>query len=703
LILNNSRIISSALYLFSILLSACGGWGGSAAPAGGGTVSYSVVGKVSGLTSSVVLKDSSGENHTVSANGNTTFATSVPNGSTYDISVYIQPTGQTCSVRHGRGIVTSDITDVEVPCEDISYTVAGSISGLTGSVVLQDNGGDDLTVSANGTFIFATSITNGKTFKVTVLTQPNGQTCSVSAGAGTISGNNVSNVAVICATNTYSVGGTVSGLTGIVVLQNNNGDDLTVTADGAFTFATQVANSSPYSVTVLIQPAGQNCSVASGTGTISLANVTNLAITCTANTYTIGGTVTGLNGIMVLQNNGTDKLAISANGIFTFATAVTYGNPFNVSQFSLQYTNQICTITGGSGAAISNITNIKVSCKIPPTGTWSATGALTTGRSDHTETLLQNGKVLVTGGAENSVGSLASSELYDPVSGTWSVTGAMTTTRRFHTATLLENGKVLVTGGYGLNNLASSELYDPATGTWSTTGSLNFARNTHTATLLPSGKVLVTGGFDGASTFLAISELYDPATGTWSTTGALATARDKHRATLLPNGKVLVTGGWNGTLGIYVTGNELYDPATGTWNAAGSLTTARIYHTATSLPNGKVLVTGGANGANLASSELYDPATGTWSATTALNTGRSYHTATLLPSGKVLVTGGWSGTVNLVSSELYDPATGIWSATGALINARVNHTATLLSSGKVLVTAGFVNGGQSMASCELYW
>jgi PKD repeat protein len=82
---------------------------------------------------------------------------------------------------------------------------------------------------------------------------------------------------------TYTVGGTVSGLTGgTLVLQNNGGDNLSITADGSFTFATPLAEGSNYDVTVLTQPADQKCSVSNGSGTISGASVTDVVVTCTA-------------------------------------------------------------------------------------------------------------------------------------------------------------------------------------------------------------------------------------------------------------------------------------------------------------------------------------------------------------------------------------------------------------------------------------
>ena len=90
----------------------------------------------------------------------------------------------------------------------------------------------------------------------------------------------------------------------------------------------------------------------------------------------------------------------------------------------------------------------------PATETFTPTGSMESARSGHTATLLQDGKVLVLGGTVyvsisigKSLQSLGTAEIFDPISGTFSQTGSLGTARTAHTATLLNNGKVLVTGG----------------------------------------------------------------------------------------------------------------------------------------------------------------------------------------------------------------------------------------------------------------
>lgn len=269
----------------------------------------------------------------------------------------------------GSGTAASNVTTVSIACTN---TIGGTISGLVGTgLVLQDNNGDNLTVKAGATsFTFATAISGGAAYKVSVLTQPSSpvQSCVVTAGSGTASGN-VTTVSIACTTTTYTIGGMISGLAGTgLVLEDNGGDSLPVTANGSFTFPTPIDSGDSYNVTVQTQPAGENCVVSAGTGTATSA-VSNIGVACTSSTYTVGGTVTGLAGTgLMLQNNGTDTLTIAnPNQVpytFTFATALADGTAYSVT-VSSQPTSpaQSCVVTsGGAGTSSVNVTNVQVTC-----------------------------------------------------------------------------------------------------------------------------------------------------------------------------------------------------------------------------------------------------------------------------------------------------------------------------------------------------
>lgn len=300
----------------------------------------------------------------------------------------------------------------------------------------------------------------------------------------------------------------------------------------------------------------------------------------------------------------------------------------------------------------------------PGSSSWSNTGNLKTGRFLFGNVVtLKTGKVLIAGGTDTSGQSdYGSAELYDPSTGSWSYTGSLNIPRRNPTLTMLDDGRVLISGGRhgppdGSSFLASAEIYDPSTGVWSFTGHLETAREVHRAVRLQNGKVLVAGG-EGPWTVLGnTTELFDPAKGKWTTTGPMSVGWVFATLTLLNDGRVLRAGGWDGGTNYYASA-ELYDPVTGTWTPTDTMQIARAGHTATLLPDGKVLVSGGndANG-SLASSELYDPSSGTWSLDANFQVDRSGHLAIWLPTtGQVLAVGGWTGhpsTGPLASSELY--------------------------------------------------
>ncbi len=370
--------------LTACLLSGCGGGGGSsstpaASPsAPSGTQTYSVTGNVTGLASgtSVVLAVD-GQHQSVTQNGGFSTGLALGTGSSYSVTVATQPTGETCTVSNGSGtIASSNINNIQVACSANpaqTYTISGGLTGLASgaTLVLQNNGGDNLTVNANGSFTFATALVNQAAYDVTVLTQPTGQTCSIAHPAGTVQGANVTSVAVSCANSpppAYTIGGSVTGLssgTG-VTLQENGADSLFAT-NGSFTFSQAVGQGATYAVTILTQPQQETCSASNGSG-IATANVTNVQIACAANAYSIGGTLGGLavGTSVVLQDNGSDNLTLTNNGAFTFTQSVAAFSSYNVTVLT-QPLHQVCTVANPSmGTAVANVTNVAANCAPGP-------------------------------------------------------------------------------------------------------------------------------------------------------------------------------------------------------------------------------------------------------------------------------------------------------------------------------------------------
>lgn len=257
-----------------------------------------------------------------------------------------------------------------------TYSIGGSVTGLTGTgLVLQDNGGDNLSVTANGSFTFATKINSGANYSVTVMTQPSGQNCTVTSGAGMASAN-VTNVSVAC-TNTTSnvtIGGSVAGLTGTgLVLQDNGADSLSISQNGAFTFATSLASGTSYTVTVSTQPTGQTCTVTNGTGTTASANVTNVAVSCSAVAASVGkfaytasygagtiasftidptsGKLTATAGSGIADGTHPAAVSLAPNGKFAFSAS---DNGKHIQAYTIDQTSGALSLVGSYSTGFAN-------------------------------------------------------------------------------------------------------------------------------------------------------------------------------------------------------------------------------------------------------------------------------------------------------------------------------------------------------------
>jgi hypothetical protein len=154
-------------------------------------------------------------------------------------------------------------------------------------------------------------------------------------------------------------------------------------------------------------------------------------------------------------------------GIFTSAGAMTARRTFHTA--TLLADGRVLITGGDTGTEQLSSAELYD----PTTGTFDPTDRMGLGREFHTATLLTDGRVLVAGGGGDYTNRqfLYAVEIYDPTTGTFTGTSSMAEARTNHASALLDDGRVLVTGGYGTQApLPSAEIYDPQTGTFSPAG-----------------------------------------------------------------------------------------------------------------------------------------------------------------------------------------------------------------------------------------
>lgn len=248
-----------------------------------------------------------------------------------------------------------------------SYGVGGSVSGLVAgqTLVLQDNGGDALTVSANGAFSFPKKLGSGDAYAITVASQPAGETCSVAGGAGSVANADVANAVVSCSDKAFVLGGSVSGLVAAGLVLANGAETLAVPAGaGQFSFAAPVAFTSGYAVTVSQQPAGLSCAVQNASGTMPAQDVKSVAVSCTDQPFTLGGSIAGLGSATgLVLANGADTLAVPAGATqFTMPAPVPFSTAYAVTVQAAP-TGLSCSVANGSGTMpAGNLATVAVTC-----------------------------------------------------------------------------------------------------------------------------------------------------------------------------------------------------------------------------------------------------------------------------------------------------------------------------------------------------
>ena len=162
----------------------------------------------------------------------------------------------------------------------------------------------------------------------------------------------------------YSVGGGVTGLNASGLVLANGTDTIAVAAGAtAFTLPTPATQGASYAVVVQAQPAGEQCSVGNGAGTIAGANVTSVAVTCAVLAHSLGGTISGLPSTGLVLSNGADTVAPAAGALaFTFPTPVAEGGAFAVA-VQAQPSGATCSVGGASGTmGKSDMNAVAVTC-----------------------------------------------------------------------------------------------------------------------------------------------------------------------------------------------------------------------------------------------------------------------------------------------------------------------------------------------------
>lgn len=172
----------------------------------GGKASFTLGGSISGLANQgLILQNNGGNDLPVNAGATSfSFPNGISYGTEYKVSIKQQPDHMTCAFLGGTEVGSAGHTtsiNIVLSCSQNAYTVGGTVEGLTGGDLVLVNGSatGSFTVTKGATsFTVPGTIPVGTAYGVTVLTQPAGQTCSVSNGSGVMGDAARTNIVVKC-------------------------------------------------------------------------------------------------------------------------------------------------------------------------------------------------------------------------------------------------------------------------------------------------------------------------------------------------------------------------------------------------------------------------------------------------------------------------------------------------------------------------
>lgn len=445
----------------------------------------------------------------------------------------------------------------------------------------------------------------------------------------------------------YTVGGTIAGVAGQgLVLRNSNGDDVSISASGSFTFPVALSNGASYAVTVATQPSAptQTCVVLNASGVVSAADITNISVVCATGPFAALANQPPQPGYlaMLLTDGSVIMQSISEAGVFYELSPDSTGSYVN--------------------------------------GTWHTISSTPAGYEPYAgaEAVLADGRVLFVGGEYNQnnynlpfapSGLTNMSAVYDPVADSWQMIAPPPGLAYIGDVPCA----VLPDGSFEFGQKLGQEMWrlDPATLTWTSVAATGKADDFAEEgwTLLPDGDLFT---IDAGNPLHA--EHYDPASAQWYSDGNTPDLLSSSPTSPLTYGPAPVQ----------VVGGVTYGPGpTGTYYPPGEIGPALL------LPNGTVFATGAEAGGNPAHTAIYtpgvlpaDPGSFTAGPDFGLGDDPGDSSAALLPSGHALIATG--------SGRFYEFDGTTLSVTGSLPTngGNTEYFVLPLPNGQVLVTGG---------------